>query len=183
MSRLSDFINTGASSGSGGIYTFIEKNANEFRLDSVNTGVSRGSAFDLNESLNFESDTAGSVYLIFKMPDGFSNVKDIKIKHIAVLNSIDAGKDILFNTKSWVVDSGDTPDLNIPDSTIDSTITSQTDHMGTLEIITLPEIIISADLIVGNDQVITLKLTRDAANASDTYGGLYKLMAVQIYQE
>ena len=181
MSRLSDFISTGSQGGGNGIYSFIEKAVNTFRLDTVNDGLSRGSVFGLIESIDFESSNVGSAYISFKMPDGFDYDKDIKIKHIASLNSVDSGKLIVFRTESWLIDSGDVP--STADSNVLSAIQSQDNHMGTLEIISIPEIIIPSSLIIGTDQFITLKLTREALDASDTYSGSYQLIAIQVYQD
>jgi len=183
MSRLSDFISTGNQGGGNGIYSFIEKEVKTFRLDSVNDGLSRGSVFGLIESIDFEPSNVGSAYVSFKMPDGFAEDKDIKIKHIASLNSVDSGKIIVFRTQSWLVTSGAIPNVATADSDVVSGIPSQDNHMGTLEIIPISETIIPASAINGTEQFITLKLTREATDASDTYSGLYQLIAIQIYQE
>ena len=177
MSKLSDFIDS-----NNGIYSFIEKEAKSFRLDSVNDGVYRGSAFGLIESLDFQPSNIGSTYLSFKMPDGFTSIKDIKIKHIAVLNTNDVGTDIIFKTESWLINSGDTPDPLSPNHTVTSTISCQANHINTVEIISLPEIIIPSSLISELDKYIVMKFTRDATNVNDTYSGTFQLIAVQIYQ-
>lgn len=169
-----DTVEGGAGSG---LPLLIAKNMD---LDDTDTGASRGKAFDIIQTINFNSDEDGASWVSFHFPDTLDETKDVNLKLFYVLDGEDDDTNIEFLTEYWTYNDNDTPDSLTSDGTNVISIDVKADEYEQRLSTSLPSIP-SSDLSLNN--TITLKFTRLGSDSNDTYNGTLKMMYIFHSQE
>jgi|GEM_PF-4879119 len=163
-----------------GRYSFISALARDFDLDDVDSGIIHGKVFGILRTLDYNADTKGSAYASFALPDGFQSNKDIQIRVIYSLNGNDDSQIVKLTTSIWTSAFASTP--STPDYTYTNTIASDiNNNIGKLSKLVLANTIIPSS-VFSSDKYITVKHTRDADDAADTYSGTYQFISMQFFQ-
>ena len=143
-------------------------------LDSDDNDVSRGSAFNMVETINFGSSSNGAIWFTFHIPLSFDDTNDLNLNMCYNLNGNDNNKIVTIKTEYWIYGNSETPNPSTPDGSNTDNINTGIDQDGKRHFVSLSAIP-SSVLATGN--TITLKFTR---LSSDTYSGTFQMLYAQV---
>lgn len=152
-----------------------------FNVDNQNDGVVRGDSFGMFESLNFSSNSIGSIWGSLDLSQFHSEV-NVNISLIYNLNGSDADQNYVINTDFWYLNDGDTPSESTPSESYSDTI-STTSTQGVLRRTELTNTIIPSSNIDQNIIAFAFKMTRNVDDSNDTYSGTVELIGIEFYQD
>ncbi len=161
---------------------YLDIRPTDMRIDYVNLGCDKGTAFEIISTVEFNNVLDGSIWFSFKFPDSWDITKDIIFDIQYNCDGIDNGKNIYFNTQTWVINAGDTPNISSPNNNNYDNIVTALTNSNVLADLTLPTGKIPASNLTINTNTIVVKLTRESTHITDTYGGTFQIVAVQIRQ-
>ena len=154
----------------------------DLTFDATEIGCDAGSMFGMVECIDFNPSDNGSIWFNFKFQEAWDLTKNINVDIEHNLNGTDTGKVVSVPIKLWVMDKEVTaPVEGTPTVSGTSSITSDTTNQGKYDVTTLGTAISSGSL-TSNTKCIVGKLTRDASNVADTYGGTFQLSKIRFYQ-
>ena len=163
-------IEVASGGGGSGLSPLIP---NIFKLDDVNVGSERGSAFSMMETIDFSSTIDGSAWVSFIFPDTLDSDSDIDLTMFYHLNGTGATKNVRLKIDQWVTAIGVTPDSGTPtDSNIDDVAVIIGDD-GEIRSKVLSVI---ANANITDNTIVTLKITRESSNVLDTYDGTFQML-------
>jgi len=164
-------------SGSGGgssLPLILPKNCS---LDDTDTDVSRGSAFNMVDTLDFGPTALGTVWFTFEFPSTLDDSKDIDLKLVYNLSGSDDSETFRFQVSSWSYASGETPGAAQAASNNDiSTGTSEDGKRQSETLAVIPNSILTAG------DTVTLMLSRRSINPADTYTGTLQMLYIYMSQ-
>ena len=162
-----------ASGGGSGLPQLMPDNMS---LDDTNIEVARGSAFSMVETLDYDSTSAdGSAWIIFNFPSSLDAGTDIDLDIYYHLSGSDNSKVVVFKTEYWCKAIGEAPNPASADGSNSDNISTGTGEDGEIRKVALTAIP-NASIAAGD--TITLKLTREGSNGTDTYTGTFQLLYI-----
>lgn len=176
-------IHTGAdtSAGIGGV-DIINLHSSDFNYDDTDLGVDGGMAFGMIDTADFNNAEDGTIWAGFSYPSNWSDTSDIKFDIEYSLNGSDNTKNVRLVFQGWAIDNGETPVEGSPDVNNNVDITSSNSNTGKNYVFELPSTVIPNSALNTNTSRIIIKFTREASNASDTYGGTLQLISIKARQ-
>lgn len=168
--------------GAGASLSSLEFRPINFDLSEDDTGIDAGTFLEIIDTIDFSPVEVGSVYVSFKLPNGWDTDKNINIKAIFSMNGDDSGKDVRLETRAYITHPGGTSQESSPDSMGTDLITSSSSNIGKLSSQELSNAEIANTHLTNADDVITLKLTRNCTHSDDTYSGTFQLVSLIVYQ-
>ena len=172
-----------AAGGSGGVgIEHMDIRPNDMRLDDTATGSDEGTAWNIISTVDFDNAIDGSVWFSFKFPDSWETTSDIRFTIQYSCDGVDNGQAIYFNTQTWVVDDGNTPIPGSPNNNNYDVITTSAANTNALTDLALTNGKVDLVDLGINTSTIMVKLTRESTHVTDTYGGTFQIMAVQVSQ-
>ena len=166
--------------GSGGINT-IAVSPNDCQLDDTNLGVSKGNWKNIFPSLDFGTDSDGSVWYTFSFPENWDTDKSVSIVLEYSCNGVDPSKIIKFDTEVWAVGIEDTPSVLIADYSGSDNISVSSQNIDKLNEKTLTNGSIPNAYIPTTCKTIACRFTRDADG--DTYLGSLQVLRIKLTQD
>lgn len=143
----------------------------EFVLDDTATGVDSGKAFNMIDTVDFNQDIDGAVWATVRPITGWDVTQPVQLNLLGVFNGTATGTEVVkLQAQVWETAIGGSP-ISVLDSPIDVTL-SDTDT-GVLKNTGGLSFNISS-----TSSLITVKITRLASDAGDTFGGTYQLVKV-----
>ncbi len=153
----------------------------KFNYDDIDLGVDGGVAFGMIDTADFDNAEDGSIWFSVNFPSTWILTSDVRIELKYLLNGTDNGKNVKLIIQTWVVDDGDTPNISSPTTNTIDNITSSSINTNKLHKTLLTSVIGNSN-ITSNTEMLTFKITREASNVADTYGGTLQLASIKIYQ-
>jgi len=153
---------------SGGGMSKLEKRPTDMVLDDTNTGTSFSSIWHMTNTLEFDTDSDGSCWMNFVLPDGFDTTDDILIDIFYSLSTLDNSKSITFKTDVWSTSTATSATSGSNEGSYTDTITSSSTNTDKYTKLTLPNGKIPNAAIGSTDDLITVKFSR---LSTDTYSG------------
>lgn len=173
------------------VKTFVEENVGggsglpqlmpeNMSLDDTDIAVSRGDAFNMIETLDFDGSDDGSVWITFHFPSSLDDTSDINLDLYYHLSGSDDSTIVRFVTDYWCTSVGTMPLSGSPDDTNIDDISTGTGEDGEIRKETLTPI---SNLDITAGDTVTLKFKREGSSASDTYSGTLQMLYVFLYQD
>jgi len=146
-------------------------------LDDTDDDISRGNAFNMVETINFNDLSNGAIWFTFQFPASFDGSKDINMILYYNLSGSDDSKIVTWQTKYWVYGDTTTPNPASPTGTNSDDINTGLSQDGKRQskiLSTIPNVSLTSG------HTISLKFTRLVS--LDTYTGTLQMIYVYMYQ-
>lgn len=165
---------------SGPISKIVDIRPDNISLDDTDTACSFDRVFDIFKTVDFPTDSPGSIWFSFQFPENWTTSGNLEIEVHYSLDTVDDQQTVRIGTQIWMVSNEDQPSGSSPSYGGSDDITSTTSNTNKYYSSYLSNASLSKGTIVQDVKTIVMKLTRDTVN--DTYSGNFKLISISVYQ-